>query len=1048
MMTAVKITFHDPEAIWTQQKLCWKRSFCLFILIAINTPSLTGYWLYKAILCFCYGLGVHFCWAQSSHQIFEHLTTEDGLSSNKVESILQDRDGFYWIATQNGLNRFDGSSFRIFRNNKADTSSLTNNHCTAIAEDHEGDIWVATYKGVCRYQKSTGRFERILLTHPSLNTEVVNRIYNLAVDGDGNIWMAGHGIWRYNIHSDQVDLFRHDPQDATSLSRNILITRILYDDILHGLWISTGHEINFYSIKKEQFFHHRNNPLDWKILNVADGAEIAFDEQHRLWFREKASQTLYRYDVKGNEIFPTSKKVDTGIKQIATDSLGRLWIFYWLKGAEIYDPSTNTSNTAFFSIQHERSVLTEKGNFLYIDQYENYWIGSEKGISIFKKANQFYKIHKVAFPQRGDELAFINTLAQFDSSSLWLGTSLGLFEYNLLSGILHHVELPSKATINSLAVEGNILWISSDHMLTGMDLHTKVIVKNINVPLRFFFLASGAHNDLWLGGWNDGLARFNQKNGELHHFLTDKNDPNSLKSNHLISGFSENGLFWAGYNAGIGFSRFSIATDQWTHYHPKEMNIEGDNIGTITVITRDREINYWLGTHGGGLLRFNLGSGTFQNFQQEDGLNSNYINSIIPDTENNLWISTADGISFFNSSTHKIRNLDVGLVFPNNDFKANGVQGVNGKLYFFSVEQIIEIDPGAFRPTGSYPAVVISSFKIFDQEVPLPDQHKTIHLSHKENFFSFHYSSIRTQPLKDVQYAYMLKGFDRDWNHAGTLQQASYTNVPAGDYVFQVKTTNEDGLWSEALLNIPVRIKPPYWQTWWFISLCVVSVAAAAYGFHLYRISQVKKIYSVRTQISRDLHDDIGASLSSINIYSSVAESEVKENPDKAREIIQQINTNSRQVMENISDIVWANRINRTEDDTLASRIKNYGYELLSHKGIDGTYEIDPHIEKKLSGPDARKNILLIIKEAINNIAKYSEATEASIKVQMAGSYLNIMIEDNGKGFDIHQVQKGNGLIHMKQRAEALGGELILDGGRGSGTSIKARIPLANISDR
>ena len=991
---------------------------------------------------------MHLCFAQSSHQVFEHLTTEDGLSSNKVESILQDRDGFYWIATQNGLNRFDGSTFKIFRHNEADTTSLTNNHCTAIVEDPNGDIWVATYKGVCRYQKSTGRFERILLTHPSINTEIVNRIYNLAVDENGNIWMAGHGIWRYNIHTHDVDLFRHDPDKATSLSRNILITRILYDDILRGLWVSTGHEINFYSIEKEQFFHTGNNPLGWKIFDLADGAEITFDEQHRLWFREKASQTLFRYDGKSNDILPSTKKVETGIKQIGTDSLGRLWIFYWMKSAEIFDPRTNTSNTSFFSIQHESSVLTEKGNFLFIDKYENYWIGSEKGISIYKAANQFYKIHHMTLPPRGDEIAYINSIAQHDSSFLWVGTSLGLFEYDLFSAKLRHIELPTKSTINSLAVAGNILWISTDNLLTGIDLQTRAVVKKLSVPLRYFFISAGDNNDLWLGGWNHGLTRYNVANDELYPFNADKNDPNSLKSQYLISGFPDGDLFWVGYNAGNGFSRYSLTSDQWTHFHPKENNITSDNTGTITVITRDGEKNYWLGTHGGGLLHFNIQNGTFQSFQQEDGLKSNYINSILTDTEKNLWISTADGISFFNHSSNMIRNIDIDLVFPNNDFKANGIRGVNGKLYFFSFQQFIEIDPTAFRPTSSYPPVVISSFKIFDREVPFHDQHKTIQLSYKENFFSFNYSSIRTQPLKDVQYAYMLKGFDRDWHHAGTQQQANYTNVPAGDYVFQVKTTNEDGLWSEALLNIPVQIKPPYWKTWWFISLCVITVAVTAYGFHLYRISQVKRIYSVRTQISRDLHDDIGASLSSINIYSSVAESEVKENPDKAREIIRQINRNSRQVMENISDIVWANRINRTEDDTLSSRIRNYGYELLSHKGIDGTYEIDPLIEKKLSGPDARKSVLLIIKEAVNNIAKYSEATEASIKIGMEGSDLNIIIEDNGKGFEMDQMRKGNGLIHMKQRAEALGGALTIMGGRGSGTFIKARIPLANISDR
>ncbi len=154
------------------------------------------------------------CMAQSSNQIFEHLTTEDGLSSNKVEAVIQDREGFYWIATQNGLNRFDGTYFKIYRHNSGDSSSLTHNNCTDLAEDKNGDIWVATYKGVSRFVKSKGTFQPVYLHHPTKNFELTNRIYSIAVDNEGNVWIGGGGLWKYDTKTDKVDLFLKNPQES------------------------------------------------------------------------------------------------------------------------------------------------------------------------------------------------------------------------------------------------------------------------------------------------------------------------------------------------------------------------------------------------------------------------------------------------------------------------------------------------------------------------------------------------------------------------------------------------------------------------------------------------------------------------------------------------------------------------------------------------------------------------------------------------------------------------------------------------------------------
>jgi signal transduction histidine kinase len=242
-------------------------------------------------------------------------------------------------------------------------------------------------------------------------------------------------------------------------------------------------------------------------------------------------------------------------------------------------------------------------------------------------------------------------------------------------------------------------------------------------------------------------------------------------------------------------------------------------------------------------------------------------------------------------------------------------------------------------------------------------------------------------------------------------------------------------------------LKTPWWKTTWFYLLAAIVIAALLYGIYRYRINQLKKMLTMRTKISQDLHDEVGATLSSIHVYSSVATKTMLNDPEKSLNALQHINENTRQVMENMNDIVWAIKTNQSGESTLEGKLKNYGYELLTPLNIQCIYWIDKEAEKKLVNMEARKNILLIAKEAMNNIAKYSKATEAMVRLEFINRNLQLEITDNGKGFDAGNDRSGNGLFNMQQRSEALGGTLNVSSAEKNGTSIICRIPIANISD-
>lgn len=431
---------------------------------------------------------------------------------------------------------------------------------------------------------------------------------------------------------------------------------------------------------------------------------------------------------------------------------------------------------------------------------------------------------------------------------------------------------------------------------------------------------------------------------------------------------------------------------------------------------------------------------------QSDGLKSNFINSILSDDSSRLWISTSNGINILDTRNNDIIQTNIDLGFSGNDFIANGFARKNKKFLFFAGLKIVEVDPNSYYSAANSYEILLSSFKIFDKEQYLPAHERTVKLTYRQNFFSLDYSLLKPNPNSFTQYAYQLKGFDRDWNHVRERRTAYYTNVPPGQYEFLVKATDENGKWIYFSKPLSITIRPPFWQQWWFIGAVISIVTAGLYIFYRYRIDQLKKILTIRTRISRDLHDEVGATLSSIHIYSSVAAKAMNRDTDETRNALHQINENSRQVMENMSDIVWAISADHGNETTLAAKLKNYGYDLLTPLNIKCSYHIDKEAERKLVNMDARKNILLIAKEAINNIGKYSGATEATVRLEIKGGDFELEITDNGNGISPENSHSGYGINNMRQRAEAMNGTFKIDSGKCKGTSIYCRIPIPNIS--
>lgn len=314
------------------------------------------------------------------------------------------------------------------------------------------------------------------------------------------------------------------------------------------------------------------------------------------------------------------------------------------------------------------------------------------------------------------------------------------------------------------------------------------------------------------------------------------------------------------------------------------------------------------------------------------------------------------------------------------------------------------------------------------------DETKEIKLSYKQNIVSFAFAGLNYFHSEKNQYAYKLKGFDKDWIYTdATKRFATYTNLDPGDYTFEVKGSNNDGLWNETPTLLHIIITPPFWQTWWFYTLCALAFAFIFYAIYWYRLQQVIKLQHIRNKISGDLHDDIGSTLNSISVYSEVA----KQDASKHAHALEMIGESSRKIIDAMSDIVWTINPENDSFENIILRMRSLAFNLFRTKSIEFTFRADESLNNLKLSMENRRNFFLIFKEAVNNIVKYAEAAGVSIQLVYVDSFIKLIIHDNGKGFDTAQHSNGNGLNSMKRRAKEMKAKFQIESSAGNGTNIK-----------
>jgi signal transduction histidine kinase/ligand-binding sensor domain-containing protein len=1007
--------------------------------------------------------------AQPPALYFKRLNQANGLSNNKVNCILQDKRGFTWIGTDDGLNRYDGNNFIVYKNIPGQSSSVSGNTVTDLHEDKDGLLWIATADGgISRYdyrlpaEKQFRQYKH----QPGDSTSIpVNIINALLEDKGGNLWLATSGAAVIRFDKQKEKFTRPDRMGVWTIND-------LCFDKEGMIWAGReGRSIlkidpRTLQWQADERYNNLYSPLPHLVVT-----SLFKDSKQNIWFGSW-DKAVYRYNAltgkEENFISQKNRPFSFGADEPLSfneDRQGRIWIGGKYFGLYVYDPATNH----FYNYRHDAAkdgtLSHNTVKSIYIDRSGMVWLGTNNGISIYNSGQQqFEQEFLPAFNRPSGKPLTIYDFYKNNDGTLMIGTDNGLY------------------------IRTN----------DGNYLHKKISYKGVNVSITRFFKDDDA---TFYFGTDYTLLKYNEQTGGVSALPNTEKDPvmSKLIESRIVSITKDtldgHPVLWtAPY--GHFFSYYDFTEQRWVSRKDSVKNILvrfaiNDNL--IRKIIKTKNGGLWLANSKNGLTELHRSMGgntTFINDPaQKKSVSNNNVYDIKEDNSGNLWVSTyGGGLNYFDTKkrgfTHyaSVNNLLEGLETDKNGNvwtitngslqkfdphtstftytelpdveKTGGVKGYiykddEGKMYVAGQGYFISFNPEQLVTQQKQPEVFLTDFSIFNNSYSHLLAEKQISLGHTQNFFTIHFAAPFYSASAPVQYSYMLMGVDKDWINAGPNTLAPYTNLNGGEYTFKVRASTTPGAWGDKITSIKIQIVPPFWQRWWFFVMIALLLATIVYIIYRYRINELLKRQAIRNKIAQDLHDNVGSTLSSISIYSQVAKIyNEKDRQEDLKHTLEKISSTSGEMISEMNDIVWVINPRHDNMDTIIQRMESYAKPLLNVQEINYKFEYDPDIIKMQLQMESRKNFYLIFKEAVNNAVKYSGCKNLFVKVERKKNQVILSVKDDGNGFDTHEAEKkaagslsGNGLRNMGLRAKEMKGQLHILSKPGGGTAVELLFP-------
>lgn len=926
--------------------------------------------------------------AQAQTYTFHTYSIQDGLSQSVVHAMLQDSKGFIWVGSGYGLDKFDGVTFHSFYTEQG----LIHNRIYSLWESPKKQIWVGTEKGISIY--SGKKFRNPASINKLINSPV-NAIYS---DREGRIWLAteGNGVIEINgkIHSHITT----EDGLANNRVRSIVQTKD------GALWFATRDGVSRYYNGSFTNYTTKNGLINNRVRAVIRANDSS------LWFGTRGGLSHF---VDGKFINYTTKDglVYNMVRSLLQDSNGTLWI-----GTE--------DGLSRFDGHHFKSYKVANGlsnNYIYSmmeDSEGNLWLGTYGG-----GMNRFMGERFTNYTMdNGLSNNVVTGIAQGPKGKIWFGTYGG--GLNVLSK--NHVNYYNKK--NGLIddriycvkfMQDNSLWIGTRDGISilkdGKFLQTTPFA---NIPYKKIrCITKMKDGSYWFGTDDEGVLIYHN-----HHFKK-LQVADGLVGNNVRSILQDSsGDIWIGTSEGV------------TRFHNGEMK----NYSSVNELIHSGVLDIYEDTHGniwfatfGGLSYFH--NGVFKSFGIKEGLRNSVCYTITQDSSGYYWVGTNKGILRINPSilsikSHNVDELDspyikrftshMGLV--SNEMNWGAIEkDSSGDIWFGSVGGLIKLNPKIGKKNRKGPPIYVTDMTVMDKK--WPDMSHIV-LDYNQNFVTFNYVGLSFSAPEMVLYEYRLKGADNQWIYTNK-RSVRFSALTNGYYTFQVRARNNDGIWSKKIASVRFQVEPPFWESWWFRFLIgTILIALIALIYNNFRVGRMVDMERIRVRIASDLHDDVGSSLTEIALLSDFLQAEKL--PGDVEESVKQIGEQSRRIVNTMDDIVWSIDARNDSVGDLTDRIQDYANRVLGPKHITISYDFQELVNERNLPVEFRQNMYLIFKEAINNIAKHSNAQNVKVELEHKGNHFVLTIHDDGKGIVDKGKLTGHGLKNMKMRAERIGAKI------------------------
>src|SRR5688572_17799648 len=818
--------------------------------------------------------------AAQERVVFRHLTIADGLSQNAVSAIVQDRRGFMWFGTKDGLNRYDGYQFAVFRHDPFDSTSISDSEVTALFEDSRGELWVGTRGGgLNRFDRAHERFSRVR-GGPSRD------IAAIAEDSSGVLWVGteDEGLFRLTLsgsHDIRVERFVHSPADPSSLSSDNVPTLLV--DRRGVLWVGTAlglDRLDSTATGGVSFAHiTARSTRPFALIDTAV-TSLHEDARGRLWIGSvpgisvvDSTRATIRHYYHRYRTF----RYGWGLAlSIVEDRSGDVWVTTVGELMRL-DPSTGEFTYFRHDPQNPDGISSNQPTRVYRDRSDVIWVGSNGyGIdSHDSKANRFQTFRRpLNWPSRLSGFS-VYTLFEDRSGTLWIDASV-LYQWKRATGEFRSFEGSSTRPFDfgntgvwSIVEDPpGFLWAASVAGLFHYEIATGRYRLYRHDPSDSTSLPEPAVYDvlrdrdgvIWAVTENFLVRLADPERGRFQRF---RHKERSTARQWIFPSMIQDstGALWLGSDQGLARFEPTAATFRRYRHDPRvATSLSHDAIRAILPDPRQPNRFLWVGTAGGGLNRLDVDSGTFVHFRESDGLPNDVVYAVLADSAGRLWMSTNKGLSRFDPAARRFRNYDADDGLQSNEFNSGaGFKSRSGEMFFGGIYGFNYFRPEHVRDNPAVPAVAITGFRRGNQYENVRDSNTvlrttisetdTLQLSYRDAVLTFEFAALEYSAPSKNRYAYRMVGFNDDWFESGSVRAATYTNLPPGRYTFQVRASNNDGVWNERGTSLAVIIAPPWWLTWWAYGLYAAIALTALYGIRHYEMNRLR--LKARLEIER-----------------------------------------------------------------------------------------------------------------------------------------------------------------------------------------------------